>query len=52
MRETIIALGNTHTLFTPVQDEILHNILGCCVAGGWIDELRLALTLPKSPVEY
>ena len=50
-REYIVSLLNTHTAHAPVKDEFLHKMVRAFAAKGWTDELRLALTLPKSPVE-
>ena len=35
-----------------MSDEQLHEIICACAKTGWVEELRLAVNVPRSSVEY
>ena len=35
-----------------MSDETLHAVIWNCAQGGWVEELRLCVNVPRSSVEY
>ena len=35
-----------------MSDELLHKVIWNCAIGGWVEELRRCVNVPRSSVEY